>query len=412
MAPYYLWRMRKRGGYREGFENRWGAMPLLPAKRLGVRRIWLQAVSVGELLAIGPLLKSLRERADTEVFLTTTTSTGFRVAKERYADLVIGVAYFPTDFWPFSARAWRHVQADLALLMEGERWPEHIYQAKLRGARVMAVNARMSDRSFGRMKRVRSLVPTMMGGIGRLLAVSKEDAARFEQLGFPSNRITVVGNLKVDNEIIEIDETAKQALRAELGFKAEDQILLGSSLWAGEEAVLIRIWQELRRKGGRVKLLLVPRHAERRQEVEAIVQSAGRAYNLRSRGVASGAVEISIADTTGELQRLTQLAEVVFVGKSLPPHREGQTPVEAAGLGKALVFGPGMGSFRSIAADLVMAGAAIQVPSIEALGGELLKLFLDENRRNELGKQGRIWHRASRGALNRTLEIIISELKK
>ena len=413
MAPYYLWRMRKRGGYRDGFENRWGRMPGLPEKRPGVRRIWLQAVSVGELLAIAPLLRKLHERTDTEVFLTTTTSTGYRVARERYAELVIGVAYFPLDFWLFSARAWGTVQADLTLLMEGERWPEHIRQARQHGAPVMAVNARMSDRSFARMQRVRGLVPVLLGGIDRLLAVSAEDAERFRALGFAADRVAVVGNLKVDNEITLIDEAARASLREELGFAPDDQVLLGSSLWAGEEAVLLKIWQRLREAsavGARLKLLLVPRHAERREEVEALVQETGVSYNLRSRGRAGGVVDVSIADTTGELQRLTQVAEVVFVGKSLPPHREGQTPIEAAGLGRPLVFGPGMASFRSIAADLVATGAAMRVADADGLGDVLARLVDDESARNRMAEAGANWHQASRGALERTLAAIVCEL--
>src|SRR4051812_3126045 len=94
-APYYLWRMRKRGGYRDGFGQRFGSIDSLPAKRVGVRRIWLQAVSVGEMLAIGPVLDALAKRGDVEVYLTTTTSTGFKLARERYRALTIGIGYFP-----------------------------------------------------------------------------------------------------------------------------------------------------------------------------------------------------------------------------------------------------------------------------------------------------------------------------
>jgi len=106
LLPYYLWRMRKRGGYRTDFSHRFGSIKGLSAKRSGVKRVWLQAVSVGEMLAIGPLLQKLVADGRTEVFLTTTTSTGYRVAKERYATFTIGIGYFPLDFCVFSARAW------------------------------------------------------------------------------------------------------------------------------------------------------------------------------------------------------------------------------------------------------------------------------------------------------------------
>ena len=128
-TPYYLWRMRRRGGYGENFGHRFGGTDALPAKKPGVRRIWLQAVSVGEMLAIAPLLEAFHREGRTEVYLTTTTSTGYKLAKEKYQALTVGIGYFPLDFWAFSARAWRRVQPDLCILMEGERWPEHVHQA-------------------------------------------------------------------------------------------------------------------------------------------------------------------------------------------------------------------------------------------------------------------------------------------
>ena len=105
LAPRYVWRMRRRGGYRENFAQRFGAVPRLPPKRPGVRRIWLQAVSVGEMLAIAPLLEALQREGMAEVYLTTTTSTGYRQALDRYSGRTLGIGYFPLDWWFFSRRA-------------------------------------------------------------------------------------------------------------------------------------------------------------------------------------------------------------------------------------------------------------------------------------------------------------------
>ncbi len=413
LAPYYLWRMRRRGGYGDGFGQRFGALPAgLPPKGVGRQRIWIQAVSVGELLAIGPLLRRLAEDEAVEVYLTTTTSTGYRLARERYAELTVGVGYFPLDFWACSARAWRGVAADLVVLTEGERWPEHIHQAARRGVPVLSINARMSDRSFSRMRRVKALVPALMGGVTRLLAVSPEDGHRFVELGFPAPTVSVVGNLKVDNAITPIDATAREALRGELGFGPDDLVLLGSSTWPGEEVMLIQAWRLARQIEGfaTLRLLLVPRHAERRTELEEVAASVGVPWHLRSRGTAPGPMDLVVADTTGELQRLTQVADLVVVGKSLPPHTEGQTPVEAAGLGRAILFGPGMGSFRAIAQDLVQAGAARRVEDGLELDAAVLELLGDEPARNRMGEAGRAWHQANRGALDRTIEALKSEL--
>ncbi|MCC5022021.1 MAG: 3-deoxy-D-manno-octulosonic acid transferase [Candidatus Synoicihabitans palmerolidicus] len=411
LAPYYLWRMRRRGGYVKGFGHRFGRVPkTLPAKSGGRRRIWLQAVSVGELLAIGPLVDALLSEEGNEIYLTTTTSTGYALAKERYEARVAAVAYFPIDFWACSALAWKQVQPDLVVLTEGERWPEHIYQALCYRVPVVGINARMSDRSYRRMKLLGGLVPGLMGSMERLLVVSDEDARRFRELGFTPGQVEVTGNLKVDNVIPELEEEAKVALRAELGFSETDVVMLGSSIWPGEEVAMMAAWRRARAEvdlGGRaLRLLLVPRHAERRLEVEALVRATGADYHLRSSGNATEAREITIADTTGELQRLTQVADIVFVGKSLPPHSEGQTPVEAAGLGRPLLFGPRMGSFRAIARDLLDRGAAQQVQMAEDLGGQMVALLGDEPRRNRLGEAGRAWHKANRGALERTIKVL------
>lgn len=409
LVPFYGWRTRRRCSYAGTLSQRLGVLPTLPPKREGRRRVWLQAVSVGELLAAGPVIEALAERSDFEVILTTTTSTSQQLAQERYAGKVAAVTCFPVDFWPMMALAWRRVQPDLAILTEGERWPEFIAQAQRRSVPVLCINARISDRSFRRMRALRGIVPGLMGGITRLLAVSACDATRFREIGFSHRQVETTGNLKVDTVIPPLDDDTRAKWRTELGFGPEDLVLLGASTWPGEEAALLRAWQHARKvvsPGRSLRLLLVPRHAERRSEVEATVAGEGLRYRLRTRGEVGGEVDVCIADTTGELQRLTQLADVVFVGKSLPPHSNGQTPVEAAGTGRALVFGPGMANFRTIAGALKDCGAAWRVSDETELIAAVSALVSDSAKRELLGAAGRAWHQANRGALARTLQRI------
>jgi 3-deoxy-D-manno-octulosonic-acid transferase len=408
-SPYYLLRMRRRGGYGDGFWHRFGHPPVLPARRPGVRRIWLQAVSVGEMLAVEPILRGLREEG-TEVVLTTTTSTGYRVAMERCAPLVIGVAYFPVDWMPFSARAWERIQPDLAVLTEGERWPEHLRQASSRGVPVLCINARISDRSFARMTAFPAAARFVLRGITRLLAGSDEDAARFRRLGFPAERIEVTGNIKLDVEIPLLDGEARRRLRAELGLREGTLVLLGSSTWPGEEAALVDALVLARSRGVDCSLLIVPRHAERRSEVEKLLAASGLTYHLRSRGAAAGPVDIAVGDTTGELRKMTQLADVVYVGKSLPPHTQGQTPVEAATLGKPILLGPGMANFRSIERDLLRRGAARTVADARDLAEQATALLLDRARRDGVSAASAGWRRDNGGGVARTLAAIRSEL--
>ena len=355
-SPYYLWRMRRRGGYAEGFFHRLGETPPLPPKRPDRPRLWLQAVSVGELLAIAPLLEALHRGAQAEVYLTTTTSTGFRLAREKYAGLTVGLGYFPLDFWAFSVRTWNAVRPDLCLLMEGERWPEHLHQARGRGVPVLAVNARMSDRGFRRSMRFKGAVRALSAGLTRILCASKRDEQRFRALGFPAARLHTTGNLKVDVTIPRLTGDEAAGLRRELGL-GPGLVLLGSSTWPGEEAALLAALDRARARGLAVALLLVPRHAERRDELRQLLEGTGLRFHFRTAGAAPGAVDVAVGDTTGELRRLTQLADLVFVGKSLPPHDGGQTPVEAAVLGKAVLHGPHMTNFREIVRSRTEAGA-------------------------------------------------------
>ncbi len=400
LAPGYLLRMRRRGGYGRDFAQRFGAHPQL-APSVGRRRVWIQAVSVGEMLAIGPLLRALKA-SGAEIYLTTTTSTGRRIAVERHSELVANIGYFPLDAWPSSARAWRRIQPDLVILMEGERWPEHLRQAAGRGVPVISVNSRLSDRTFARLRLLGPAAGLCLRGITLHLAASRQDAERLSALGVPPERIRTVGNLKLDVTIDPVPDDEKARLRAELGLR-EGPVLLGSSTWPGEEAALLQAWRGARAAGRAGSLLLVPRHAERRGEIETLLREAGVSFHLRSAGKAPGPVDVAVADTTGELRRLTQLADLVFVGKSLPPHTEGQTPVEAAALEKPLVFGPGMANFRTIAGELRQRGAAVSVPDAGALAAQITSLLCEPAKAAGMAKEAAAWHRDNQGALDRSL---------
>jgi 3-deoxy-D-manno-octulosonic-acid transferase len=404
-APYYLRRMRKRGGYGPNFSHRFGGTPPLPPKRPGVRRIWLQAVSVGEMLAIGPLLEALKKDDSVEVYLTTTTSTAHQIAQDRYGSLVIALGYFPLDWWLFSLRAWRRIRPDLAILMEGERWPEHIRQARRHAAPVLSINSRLSDRSFRRMSRVRWLVPPLLGGIACSLPVTARDEERFRELGFPPERLRMLGNIKLDLTIPPLEETQRRELRRTLGLR-DGLVLLGSSTWDGEELALVHALKAARSRGLAASLLLAPRHAERRDVVAAALARTGLRFHLRSHGDAPHEVDISVADTTGELQMLTQLGDVVFCGKSLPPHDGGQSPVEAASLGKPLLFGPHMSNFREIARALREGGGAREVLNESELVAACVELLADEGRRAQMSAAVLAWHAQNRGAVGRTLAVI------
>ena len=412
-SPYYIWRMLRRGGYSEGFIQRFGLFPALPPKTAGRRRIWIQAVSVGEIEAIGPLLQRLQATGQTEVILTTTTSTGYRIAQDRYKDLCIGIGFFPLDFWPFSLIAWSRIAPDKIILAEGELWPEHLEQAKNHNVPAYLINARLSDKSFARHQKFKSITKNLLKQFSWIGAGSEEDARRLKTICDIDNQIEVTGNLKFDVSADgPLSMADKNKLRSELGFgnSSETIVLLGSSTWEGEEAVLVKALKNLRDTGVDARLLLVPRHAERRDSVLKLLESSGLNYHQRSiKGPqAPEGTIVHFGDTTGELRQLTRAADLAFTGKSLPPHDGGQTPIECAAAGVPVIYGPHMTNFKSICQGLEKNRAAIKCTDADEVLKEILTLSRDRNLLSKMSTAGVVWHKSNQGATERTLDKLLS----
>ncbi len=415
LLPYYAWRMWRRGGYRHDFHHRFGLIDRPPPKRPGVKRLWIQAVSVGEAQALGPLLAQLRVQPNIEIILTTTTSTAYKILRDKYAAEVLKVGVFPLDFWPFSRNAWRRLEPDLAVLMEAELWPEHLHQAHSRGIPVALINARMSDRSFARYEKLSGVAHWLLGQLRAILCSSGPDEKRFLALGAEPSSLRPTGNIKFDAAAVPKFTAAENAtLRDELGFSPvglpapgsplPTLVLLGSSTWDGEEALLLETQQAALAAGLDVRLLLVPRHAERRGEIIALLNKQTLPWHARSTAPrAPQPVKIYLGDTTGELARLTQAADVAFIGKSLPPNLGGQTPIEAAALGVPLIYGPNMTNFRDVCRSLEDSGAATRVEDAASAKTALLTLLQDSTCRAQMSAAGRTWHSVNQGATARTV---------
>ncbi len=415
--PYYLMRMWRRGGYRRDFHHRLGLFQQLASPSQDKPRIWLQAVSVGEVLAVGPLIAALQREGRTEIVLTTTTSTGYSEARKRYADQVLAIGIFPLDFWLFSRLAWQRIQPDALILTESELWPEHLHQARVRNVPAYLVNARMSDTSFRRYQKLPVFARRLLQKFSAIFAASEHDAVRLQQLGMMPERIHSTGSIKLDVALPPpIDPQERQALLAELGLVQSGGgqaplILLGSSTWPGEEAALLEILAALRQTGVDLRLLLVPRHAERRAEIIPLLQKQTFAWHQRSSGQApTDGIIIHFADTTGELSRLTQIADLAFIGKSLPPNQGGQTPIEAAGLGVPVLMGPNMNNFKAIARALIEVGAARRVNDAADLQQQLAGLVKNREQRLAMGATGRAWHQKNRGSSQRIADHILQHL--
>ncbi len=410
--PYYLWRTFKRGGYARDFHHRLGLLPLVKKKR-GIKRIWIQAVSVGEILSVETVIEKLVQRSDTDVVLTTTTSTGYVLAKDRLGKSCVIIGYFPLDFILNSWLAWIRIKPDLLIMVDSVLWPENVHRAIKRSVPVLLVNARLSDKSYHRYLKMSLARKLCFEPVSHFLAASEQDRQRIHDLGIDPSRITVTGNLKVDRDPLnEITEKERNTLTKEL-FPEVDKgaasplILVGSSTWPGEESALIETYKSARKNEIDLCLLIVPRHAERRGQIRKEMEQSGVRFRFRTDPEKPETdTRVYIADTTGELTKFTQLGDIVFIGKSLPPHSQGQSPVDAAASGKAILMGPGMSNFRQIAHGLLKEGGAEMVDSPEALTSSVLRLCKDTEERARKARASKRWHQEQKGAVEKSITII------
>jgi 3-deoxy-D-manno-octulosonic-acid transferase len=363
-GPYYLLRMRRRGGYARNFGERFGRYSEEARARIAAlsRPVWVHAVSVGEVQLALPLIDQLRQRyPDQSFLLTTTTSTGYVLAKE-WEDERIAVVYYPMDSRFFFSKIHQLTRPRALLLMEAELWPNHLLYCKRRGIPLALVNARMSDRSYPRYLKLKPLFSRVLAAFSLITLQSEVDRERLLRLGARAGSLRVIGSLKYAAARA-VDDEKRERLLGDLDFLQRRPVLVGASTHAGEEELLLEAWKELRHGRPELALVLAPRHVERKCEIVEMLQQHGVEFSCRSNPEAAHVV---LLDTTGDLRYVYELASVVFIGKSLCGVG-GQNLMEPAWYGKAIVFGPNMQNFRPIVEDFLQSEAAVQIDSAENL---------------------------------------------
>ena len=352
MLPRFLLRMWRRGGYKQDFLQRFGTYAPEVEQKLRTRqRIWIHAVSVGEMQVALRFADEMRtaELGDSFVF-TTTTSTGHAMGKSKIGgdDILL---YFPSDFPFIVKRVLNTINPRALILTECELWPNLIRHASKRKIPVILINGRISESSYRGYKLMKVFFRKIAACIDLFLVQTPVEEQYLIELGADKARIKVMGTAKYDT--VQSNPTSEKKARdvlADLDFAANAPVLLGASTWESEEFILLRIlkrligvstspseervlldiFKRLRTSSPELKLVLVPRHAERRAEVEAEIKSAGLSWVKRSdQGKPAQEPDILLIDTTGELMGFYYCATVVFVGKSLTNHG-GQNVIEPA----------------------------------------------------------------------------------
>ena len=397
-APWWLWRMATTQKYREGLRERLGRVPkrLIAGAGAGGRPlIWLHAVSVGEVLAVTRLVKTL-DAALPEYFvaISTTTRTGQALARERFG--ANRVFYCPLDL-PWAVRAYLNaLKPRMLVLAETEFWPNLLNGCFRRGIPVAVVNARISDRSWPRYKMLRRLWKPLLGRLGAVLAQSQTDAERLLAVGCAPERAAVAGNLKFDVRAAEEAE-ATRLLRAK---SAGLRFLVAGSTLEGEEAALVEAWPRLLSGDAKLVMVLAPRHPERFAAVAALLEKSGNRWTRRSKFVEPlRPGEIVLLDTIGELASVYSLASVAFVGGSLVA-AGGHNPLEPAQFGVPIVMGPHYANFVAIT-DSLRAHDALRIAAKEELAEALTALLSDRAAAEAMGARAREVFEQQAGATDR-----------
>src|SRR5579864_830008 len=397
-SPFWWWQ-RLRHGKHQGARERLGRVP----ERLrasGENVIWVHAVSVGEVLAVTPVVEELhRHHPKFRVVVSTVTDTGQKLAQQRFGEE--NVFHFPLDF-AFAVRSYvAALQPALVVVAETEFWPNFLRVAKGSGARIAVINARISDRSFPGYRRVRGLLRRVLGNVDLFLAQTAADRKRLIAIGAAEERVRIGGNLKC-----ELTSKAAPALvgrlRSALNVGKAGPLLVCGSTVETEEAIVVSAFEEVLRRYDNAVMVLAPRHPERFADVVKVLETSGVKFWRRSKWTDEKLCGgIFLLDSIGELASIYGLADVAFVGGSLVP-RGGHNILEPASAGVATLVGPHTENFRDIV-NLFRQANAVRVVTADALAPTFLELLAGDSIRTQLGRAAAEVLKANVGAKQATL---------
>ncbi len=370
LLPGYLLRIRKRGGYGNKALQRFGIFDQETALRIGQNRIWIHAVSVGE---VGVALKFATEfharNPQSRFLISTTTSTGLAIL-ERSASQWLEPIANPIDLPVITSRLIRRLHPSALLMVEADLWPNRIAACKELGIPTALLNARLSPRSEKRFRRARAFTAPFFNQLDLITLTDPSDEIRWISLGVQQELLHLTGNIKHDSK------------NGPNISRNNDLIFLAASTHEGEENEVAAAWLTLKKEFPNLRLVITPRHVERREEIRRTLKILGIHCHLRSEGAALSE-EPLLLDTTGELSAWYSKATIVFVGKSLPcsVNRGGQNMIEPLQAGAPVLIGPHTANFEPLASQLCEAGAAIRTKNCDEIVTVTCPLLAHETQR-------------------------------
>ena len=407
---YFILRRLSTGKYRDNLAPRLGLGLRDRVKAINRRVIWVHALSVGEVLSAVSLLYSLKEQfPEYELFVTTTSESGQRVARQRLAMLNCRLYYLPLDLWWIVRRAVREIGASIFVLVETDLWPNLFLYLAREGTPIVLVNGKVSDRSLPRYRRGGRFVSEVFNHIDVLCMQSEEDERRVRMLGVEASKVMVTGNMKFDQPLTRSVASERNQLIKELGWTPPSVTWIAGSTHAGEEDIILKVYARLREEFPSLSLILAPRNQQRFKEVFSLAKQRGwqtaRRSHLGGENGREVQIDVLVLDTIGELTRFYSLGNFAFVGGSLVG-LGGHNPLEAAQRGLPVVFGPHMENFKEIAAILIESRGGFQVSTGDELYGMIKGWLVAPAKCREEGRKAHAALEPHQGAVARNLEII------
>lgn len=368
-----------------------------------MRGIVVHAVSVGEVNAAAPLIRALQRRwPDQEVTVTCFTPTGSERIRALFGDSVLHV-YAPIDLPGAVRHFFQALKPRLLIVMETEIWPNLFQRAREMDIPIFVANARLTERSARAWGRFASLAARTLQCATLIGAQSEEDARRFAELGANPDRTPSVGNLKFDIDLPA--DVAQRGRQWRTRWGTDRTVLVAGSTHEEDERALLGAFSAVLDRFADALLVLAPRYPERFGRAFELASSAGVAVARLSDGQPGRGVQCLVIDTMGELLALYAAADIAFVGGTLAPVG-GHNPLEAAALGRALIFGPHTAHIEGLAASLISAGAAIEVEDEASLLEAWMSLQSEPAVRDRMGRAARQLVEHERGALQRSLQVV------
>ncbi len=375
VLPFFWIYTRVTGRYAEHFMERLGFVSPEKIQRLsGHPRIWLHAVSLGEVKVAASVINALKHiLPDCSLILSTITESGRDLAEETFSRDIPGI-YGPVDFTGSVRRSLSFVRPYVMVFLETEIWPTWLFQAHRMGMKTVLINGRISLKSVSGYLRLRLFFREVLKNFDAFSMIMEGDAARIESMGADPQKIKINGNAKYDLLESSVDPAAETEIRRLLNLKADDRVFVAGSTRNGEEEMVLDAYERILKEFHGTILVIAPRHIERTPEIESMIERRGLQCQLRTdfnNGKEKRTKQIVIVNTFGELFNIYSIGTIVFSGGSLVP-LGGQNPLEPAVWGKTVFYGPYMENFLDAKAILEAADAGVTVENSGVLADKVI----------------------------------------